>query len=98
MDGTLLDTERVYLSSAAAALTGFGYPDPTALCHAMIGIPGPECENMIRAHYGDDFPLLDFNRAFAVRMDELLKDGLPLKPGTIELLDALREADCPMAV
>jgi HAD superfamily hydrolase (TIGR01509 family) len=94
MDGTLLDTERVYHTSMASALTGFGYPDPTALCHAMIGIPGPECENMLRAHYGADFPLPEFNKAFVRRFDAMLQDGLPLKPGTVEL----HEAGCPMAV
>jgi HAD superfamily hydrolase (TIGR01509 family) len=98
MDGTLLDTESVYLASVVAALTGFGYPDPTALCHAMIGIPGPECETMLRTHYGEDFPLQDFNKAFALGVDESLKDGLPLKPGALELLNALCEAGCPMAV
>ena len=98
MDGTLLDTERVYIASMKAALAGFGYPDPTALCHAMIGIPGPECENMIRAHYGEDFPLAEFDKAYAIELNKMLEDGLPLKPGTVELLDALREADCPMAV
>jgi HAD superfamily hydrolase (TIGR01509 family) len=36
--------------------------------------------------------------AFAVRSDEIFREGLPLKPGTIELLDALREAGYPMAI
>jgi HAD superfamily hydrolase (TIGR01509 family) len=98
MDGTLLDTERVYLSSLTTALTAFGYGDTEAMCHAMIGIPGPECENMLRVRYGDDFPLVDFNRAFVAKRDEILEQGLPVKSGTIELLDALRSADCPMAI
>jgi len=98
MDGTLLDTERAYLSSLTTTLDAFGYSDATAICHAMIGIPGPECEDMLRNHYGESFPMADFNRAFAANTDEILKAGLPLKPGTIELLDALREAGCPMAV
>jgi HAD superfamily hydrolase (TIGR01509 family) len=98
MDGTLLDTERVYLASLTAALDAFGYPDATTIYHAMIGIPLPDCEALLRAHYGEDFPLADFNRAFDARSDEIFQAGLPLKPGTIELLDALREAGRPMAV
>jgi HAD superfamily hydrolase (TIGR01509 family) len=98
MDGTLLDTERVYLSSLVTALAAFGYDDATAMCHAMIGIPGPECENMLRVRYGDDFPLMDFNRAFVARRDEILQEGLPVKTGAVELLDALRSADYPMAI
>ena len=54
MDGTLLDTERVYFDSLVAALRAHGYTDNvTALCHAMVGLPGPECEAMLHARYGD---------------------------------------------
>ena len=42
MDGTLLDTEKVYLESSIAALAACGYTDgAAALCHSMIGIPDP---------------------------------------------------------
>lgn len=98
MDGTLLDTERVYLASLTAALGAFGYPDVTPIYHAMIGIPYAQCETILRSHYGEDFPLADFNSAFDARCDEIFRTGLPLKPGTIELLAALREAGCPMGV
>jgi HAD superfamily hydrolase (TIGR01509 family) len=98
MDGTLLDTEPSYVSAYTAALDAFGFPDATATCHAMIGIPGLECEAMLRARYGENFPFADVNEAFAVRSDEIFREGLALKPGTIELLDALREAGCPFAI
>jgi HAD superfamily hydrolase (TIGR01509 family) len=98
MDGTLLDTEPSYVSALTAALDAFGYPDATAMCHALIGIPGAECEALLRARYGENFPFADVIEAFAVRSDEMFREGLPLKPGTIELLDALREAGCPFAV
>jgi HAD superfamily hydrolase (TIGR01509 family) len=98
MDGTLLDTEPSYVSALTAALDAFGYPDATATCHALIGIPGAECEALLSARYGENFPLADVIEAFAVRSDEIFREGMPLKPGTIELLDALREAGCPFAV
>ncbi|MFH0303284.1 HAD family phosphatase [Bradyrhizobium sp. 31Argb] len=99
MDGTLLDTEKVYFDSLVAALSAHGYTDDVvALCHAMIGLPGPECELMLVRRYGDDFPLAEINRAFAANRDEMFRAGLPLKAGTIELLDALRSAECPMAI
>jgi HAD superfamily hydrolase (TIGR01509 family) len=98
MDGTLLDTEPCYVSALTAALDAFGYPDATAMCHALIGIPGAECEALLRARYGENFPFADVIAAFAVRSDEMFREGLPLKSGTIELLDALREAGCPFAV
>jgi HAD superfamily hydrolase (TIGR01509 family) len=98
MDGTLLDTERVYHESLVTALTAFGFEGAVAMSHAMIGLPGVECQQLLRAHYGAAFPLADFNRAFAATCDDLLREGMPLKPGAIELLDALRAADCPMAI
>jgi HAD superfamily hydrolase (TIGR01509 family) len=99
MDGTLLDTERVYLESVTTALGTLGYTDgAVALGHAMVGIPGAECEIMLRAHYGEDFPLADLTAAFVTRRDAMLRAGVPLKPGAVELLDALRAAAYPLAI
>jgi HAD superfamily hydrolase (TIGR01509 family) len=99
MDGTLLDTETVYLQSAIAALNACGYSDGvTELCHAMIGIPGPDCERMLRKHFGDGFPFDDVNRAFMARCADTFQAGLPLKPGAVALLDALDAAKLPKAI
>jgi HAD superfamily hydrolase (TIGR01509 family) len=99
MDGTLLDTERVYLDSLVAALNAHGYTDDIVpLCHAMVGLPGPECEAMLHARYGEDFPLAEINKAFIAKRDEILEAGLPVKRGAVELLDALQAARYPMAI
>ena len=99
MDGTLLDTEKVYLESLVSALASFGYNDGVVtLCHAMVGIPALECEAMLRARYGEDFPLPQLRQAFNARRDEILASGLPLKNGAMELLDALRETLLPLAI
>ena len=72
MDGTLLDTERVYFDSLVTALGAFGYTDDVeTLCHAMVGLPGPDCEAMLHARYGETFPLADVNKAFIARRDEM---------------------------
>jgi HAD superfamily hydrolase (TIGR01509 family) len=99
MDGTLLDTERVYFDSLVTALGAFGYTDNVeALCHTMVGLPGPDCEAMLHARYGGSFPLANVNKAFIARRDEMFEAGLPLKSGAIELLDALQGNECPMAI
>ena len=99
MDGTLLDTEKVYFNSLVAALNAFGYTDDVErLCHAMVGLPGPECEAMLHTRYGESFPLPEINKAYAARRDEILSAGLPLKSGAVELLDALQRTGCPMAI
>ena len=75
MDGTLLDTERVYFESLIAALSSRGYTDDVAsLCHAMVGLPGPECEALLIAQYGEDFPLAAISRAFIANRDEILRN------------------------
>jgi HAD superfamily hydrolase (TIGR01509 family) len=99
MDGTLLDTEKVYFESLIAALNSCGYRDDIVpLCRAMVGLPGPDCERMLIDRYGDDFPLAEITKAFVARRDEFLGAGLPLKHGTIELLDALQATACPFAI
>jgi HAD superfamily hydrolase (TIGR01509 family) len=99
MDGTLLDTEKIYFDSLVAALHAHGYGDnATALCHAMVGLPGPACEAMLLDRYGAHFPLAEINRAYIANRDRFMEAGLPLKSGTLELLDGLADADCPMAI
>ena len=99
MDGTLLDTEKVYLESLFAALGACGYTDDVlTLGHAMVGMPAAECEAMLRDRYGEHFPLADLNTAFNIRRDEIFRAGIPLKPGAVELLDALHGDGYPMAI
>ena len=99
MDGTLLDTEKVYLDSRVAALHSCGYvEDVIPLCHAMVGLPEPQCEAMLLDRYGENFPLDSVNRAFFANREEVFRSGLPLKPGALTLLDALAAAECPMAI
>lgn len=99
MDGTLLDTEKVYFDSLVAALNGCGYTDDVVtLCHSMVGLPGPVCEAMLFDRYGAAFPLAEVNRAFVVHCDRMFEAALPLKPGALALLDGLATAGYPMAI
>jgi HAD superfamily hydrolase (TIGR01509 family) len=99
MDGTLLDTERVYLESLIAALGACGYTDDIlTLGHAMVGMPASDCEAMLYDRYGEQFPLADLNAAFCSRRDEVFRTGIPLKRGAAELLDALHGHGYPMAI
>lgn len=99
MDGTLLDTEKIYIESLIAALEMCGYTDGVvALCHSMAGLPGPECQSILRERYGESLRFAEITRAYAAKRDERLEAGLPLKRGAIELLDALQAAECPMAI
>jgi HAD superfamily hydrolase (TIGR01509 family) len=98
MDGTLLDTERVYVDSLTAVLTGLGYADVEAVCSTMIGRPGPECQRLLIERYGDGLPLARINAGFTEKCRAILQNGLPLKRGVHELLDALKAARWRVAV
>ena len=64
----------MYFESLVAALNSCGYADDvTSLCHAMVGLPGPECEAMLIARYGENFPIAAISRAFVANRDELLR-------------------------
>jgi HAD superfamily hydrolase (TIGR01509 family) len=99
MDGTLLDTEKLFMESLIAAMGAFGYTDDiAALCHAMVGLTGPQCDTMLLDRYGATFPIADLNEAFRANRDNLIEAGIPLKPGATDLMDAVQQHGYPMAI
>ena len=55
MDGLLIDSEAVYIRAYQDAAVEFGTEISMTLCHAMVGVPRRECEEMIQAHFGPAF-------------------------------------------
>lgn len=99
MDGTLLDTEKLFMESLIAAMGAFGYTDDIAtFCHAMVGLTGPQCDTMLVDRYGANFPIDALNEAFRANRDNLIKAGIPLKRGATDLIDAVQQHGYPMAI
>jgi HAD superfamily hydrolase (TIGR01509 family) len=99
MDGTLLDTEKLFMDSLIAAMGAFGYTDDiAALCHAMVGLTGAQCDRMLLDRYGAGFPIAGLNEAFRANRDDIFKAGIPLKRGATDLMDAVRQQGYPMAI
>jgi HAD superfamily hydrolase (TIGR01509 family) len=99
MDGTLLDTEKLFMDSLVAAMATFGYTDDIApLCHAMVGLTGAQCDRMLLDRYGADFPIAGLNEAFRANRDNIFRAGIPLKRGATELMDAVKQQGYPMAI
>lgn len=99
MDGTLLDSESVYvvaLQDAARAL-GFEAP-PLALCHATVGITGTVRNLMLQEHYGAGFDVAEFRGHFATSVQRQMSERVPIKTGVVELLDFLKAKGLPLAV
>src|SRR5262245_49946209 len=98
MDGLLIDTEVIYIEAMHLAAQGLGREMPLDFCHSMVGVPGHECSLIIEAYYGEGFSITEFREHFSVHRHRLMDNGIPVKPGVVELLDFLASRRLPLAV
>ncbi len=98
MDGTILDTETIYVGAMFAALEDMGLHLEQSLVHAMIGLPGQDCMALLRGSFGERFQYKEFQPVYIAHRTERMKNGIPLKPGTTELLDLIDAAGLKVAV
>jgi HAD superfamily hydrolase (TIGR01509 family) len=98
MDGTLHDTEWVYHLALKRAVTAVGFAVSDSFCHSLIGLPGRECDLILKEHLGPGFPFAECDGLFAEHREALLAEGIPLKPGALELLEFLARRGLPAAV
>jgi HAD superfamily hydrolase (TIGR01509 family) len=98
MDGTLIDSEAVYIAGMQDAAQVLGLPLPIELCHAMVGVPSHECNLMLQEHYGEGFDLLVFRGHFSKSVQRQMSERVPVKPGVVELLDFLKAQGLPLAI
>src|SRR5689334_21773737 len=98
MDGTLIDSESVYILGMQDAARTLGLDLPLDLCHAMVGVPSRECNEMLQQHYGAGFDLAEFGGHFSTSVQRQMSAGVPLKAGVVELLDFLADKSLPLAV
>jgi beta-phosphoglucomutase len=57
MDGTLIDSETVYMAGMQDAAGILGLDLPISICHAMVGEPRHECNVLLQQQFGADFDL-----------------------------------------
>lgn len=97
MDGTLLDTERLYQDTWIQLAAEFGQtPDPD-FPRAVCGSSGEHMLEIIRAHY----PAVDaqrFMESCYARVAQAVETAVPVKPGAEELLAYLRGQGVKLAV
>ena len=89
MDGTVLDTERVYVQTFCETVAQFGHSLPADFLHTLVGGTREQFQAGLRARLGEDFPFDAHRQAYLARRDELLAQGIPMKPGVHELLDTI---------
>lgn len=98
MDGLLIDTIPAYVSAMVAASRDVGHVVSKDYVLSLVGLLGTELEAQLRADHGTAFPLAAYLTAVSARLDPILSAGVPLKAGTLPLLEALAQAATPMAV
>lgn len=98
MDGVLLDTEPLYKQAMHAACAACGFEMSDEVHAAQIGIPADTGDLMLHAHFGPDFPLMQYKAKATAIMRELTAGDIPVKPGALELLGALQSRGIPAAV
>lgn len=98
LDGTLLDTETIYVRTFLEAAAAMGFEVQETLLHTLVGLPGGQFQARLRAHLGEDFPYAEHREKYLARRTELLDAGIPIKPGALELLDHLEASGMPMAI
>ena len=101
VDGTLLDSERVYMQAWKLAGAKFGYTITDEALLQTRAVNAAVAEAVFRKCFGQDFPLDDVYEE-RVRISEELIANTPadklLKPYTRELLQWLQCRSCTMAV
>lgn len=98
MDGTLLDTEIVYVRCYVETMAAFGHDLPESFLHELIGGPRGVFQARLRERLGPDFPYEAHREAYVALRTERLAAGVPLKPGVEAFLVHANALGLPMGV
>lgn len=99
MDGLMFDTEQLSTEGWLYAARERGWPITAESVARMRGMNVSDGRALFKKLFGD---AVDYEQARALRQDYIQKsirvNGVPVKPGLRELLDALRERGIPASV
>src|SRR5688500_1495759 len=99
MDGTLVDSERLWDVALRELATAYGGSLSDAARVAMVGSDATTSMRILHADLGQQWrPLEPSQRWIAGRMSELFRTGLVWRPGALGLLSAVRAAGIPAAL
>ena len=92
LDGTLIDSEALVREAHFAACDQFGYAMSDAQFLSLVGMHREANDALLKQFYGEHFPLEDFIAATRAHVGDRTA---ALKPGALELMDALDEMALP---
>ena len=94
MDGVIFDSEKLYRKHWKITGKEYGIDDEEMeeLCNLIAGATREHNEKLMKSRFGEDFDYTAFRETTMTRMDEdILQNGLDLKPGVLELFQYLKE-------
>jgi len=99
MDGLLLDTERMSISTFIEACREHDFEPDMSVYYKCIGVDWGKTKEILSAGYGEAFPLELITELWTKKMDrETTEKPIPMKTGAFSLLKYLEKEDIKMAV
>ena len=98
MDGLMIDSERVSVACWSEAAVSLGVPLPDGFFLRMVGLGDADCLALLQAHVGEAGVIANLQACSHALYEQRTQEGLPLRPGIVELLDLLRTRRIPRAV
>lgn len=94
MDGVIFDTERLVLGNWITVADRRGITGIEEAFMECIGTTATATREIVKRHFGEDFPFDEFCREASVVFHEIVKkEGMPVKEGAGELLSYLKAND-----
>ncbi len=95
LDGTLIDSEALVKDAHFAACAEIGVTMTDAQFLSLVGMHREANDLQLKGYYGDDFPLEHFIALTRAHVGDRVA---PLKPGALELMDALDAIALPFGL
>lgn len=98
MDGLMIDSERVSIACWNEAALTLEIALPEGFFLHMVGLGERDCLQLLHKHVDDGMRVDALLAHCHALYDARTHDGLPLRPGILELLELLKERGVPRAV
>ena len=99
VDGVLFDTERLTNQTWLAVGTEMGWPQIGEHYLEFVGQNRTDAFQRMTDLFGPEFPREEFmRRCSGQNQARMEREGVPLKPGVVEILSFLRDRDIPLAL
>ncbi len=99
MDGLMFDTEAIGFRAYEEVGEEWGLSTSFDFYKTLIGVDERDTCKKYRKQYGTDMDAELFYRQIGDRIQEIMdREGIPMKPGLLPLLDAIEEADIPKII